>query len=276
MIKVNLLPQDMARGGGGAAAGGASGGASASNEGGAVALVIMLLVLVILGGGSYYLYSQYNEAKTAHAAAKAESEKVKRELDQLKAEWEEIERDLQVMRNQIAVIETLDPEDRLLWTKKLNLLPMLVPENVFLTEILVTEKVEEKETDDSIKAYAEWNKTKKGPAPLRVKQPIIRQTLSLSGVAYSPNNRSDERLERITEFIRNLQESQAELPFDGKSYGFLEGMRPTINYSDIKQGTAGGREVLSFRFNIEANPIQASTKKKDAPKPAAPATPGRR
>lgn len=273
MIKINLLPQDMARGG--AATGGSSGAASPAGEGGAIALAIMLLVLAILSGGSWYLYSQYNDAKTAHAAAKAENEKVKRELEQLKAEWQEIERDLQVMRNQIAVIETLDPPDRLLWTKKLNLLPMLVPENVFLTEILVTEKVEEKETEESVKAFNEWNKTKKGPPPVRVKRPIIRQTLSLSGVAYSPNNRSDERLERITEFIRNLQESEAELPFDGKSYRFLEGMLPSINYSDIKQAQAGGREVLSFKFNIEAKPTQAATRKKEEPKPAA-ATPARR
>src|SRR5690606_21172648 len=129
------------------------------------------------------------------------NEALGREIEQKEEQFEELQEMERVLRNQIALLETLDPPDRLFWAEKLNLLPLYVPDGVFLTTIEVTESSREVETADSRRLQDEWRRKparSRGPQPPQEFQTIITQQLELEGVSYVAEGTSDDRLALIT------------------------------------------------------------------------------
>jgi len=268
MIKVNLLPQELL--GKGPAK------ASSSSQGGfLVGLVTVAVLLVVTSLFGYSMISR-NNAVEAKRKAEAELKKHDADLKALREEYRKIEEGLAVMQNQKAVLEALDPVDRLLWSKKLNMLPLLVPENLFLTDIVVKETVTEDETPESLKATADWVAGgRKGVQPPKVKIPVINQSMEITGLAYSPDNKSEERLRRITLFRNNLEKSEVKIPYTGKEERFITGFQrgAGIGISPIELTAIEGRDVSKFTFSIPVEPVkinlQTPKSALDTPAPAA-------
>lgn len=261
MIKINLLPQE--------AIGKAVAGPSSSG-GGSVVMVAAVLAVMYLGiiGGAWFVYQQGETAKKAEAALKKQNDDLKTTLSDKEKEFKEVSDALAVLRNQKAVLDTLDPPDRLFWAEKWNILPALVPDGVYITDIKVTEDVKEIETEESRAAQAEFTKAKKpGTPPKKQTTPVITQKLEIMGVAYVAEGTSDQRLQLVIDFYRSLQDKKAKIPFSGEEVDFLRYMNPTISYDPVEGISVNGREVTKFKFYVQSKPSQAA-KKADAAKPA--------
>jgi Tfp pilus assembly protein PilN len=254
MIKINLLQQE---GGGRAMAG-----SSVPAPGGGTFLVAGILLaafVVILGyGGFRFVTWQADVARTQEVRSKNEA--LGREITQKEEQFEELQELERVLKNQIALLETLDPPDRLFWAEKLNLLPLYIPDGVFLTTIRVTESSREVETSDSRRRQDEWRRKpsrSRGPQPAQEFQTVITQQLVLEGVSYVAEGTSDDRLALIATFLRDLQNKEVTSPSTGESVMFMENFRD-INYSDIEGVTLAGRECSKFAFTLRARPIGGS------------------
>lgn len=248
MIRINLLPEELAAGKGGDT--------PASENAGAVLVAFVLLVLfganVVLGG---YLFMQKRSVENELERARAEASSIRETLRATEDEYRVAKADLERMQELIEVAQALDPPDRLLWSRKLNMLPLLVPEGIYLTKIEVSQRVTERETEDSIRARNEWMKNKRGDSPTPVRVPVYNQTLNLEGIAYVPDGLDTQRLDQVIRFIRALQEQPVKLPFEAEPTRFMESFRPKIDYAPLTQTTVAGRDVTVFRFNLTANPM---------------------
>lgn len=259
MIKVNLLPQELS--------GKASKISTSSNEGTGMVLLAVVLFLGLLGGGGFFVYSSYANSHAQLDAANRESARIDADLKKKQKEYEELRTSLDELQSQVAVLQSLDPPDRLLWSEKLNILPALVPENVFLTELEVKESVTERETDESRRAYEDWvAKGSKGTPPARRKQPIVRQTFEFAGIAYSPDNRFEARLDKITEFVSNLQQKSVKIPFTGEETTFSRGFVPDVRpIAPVEATRVGNREVTRFRFAMTTREVKVVAEKFRSP-----------
>ena len=248
MIKINLLPQEMM--GAGVQRSGSIGGGSAPG-------IIVAAVLIILFGANVsvagYIYLRWSAASTEYATEKAKSDKVKADLKKTQVDYESTRASVDRMEKLISVANSLDPAERVLWARKLNMLPSLVPEGIFLTEISITRRVVQKETQESIKARAEWEKKKKGEAPAKIENPVYTQTLVLKGISYVPQGLDTQRLDQIIVFFKNLSEKKVKLPAEKTEVGFMEGLT-VITPSPVTQSTLEGRDVSTFVFTIGATP----------------------
>lgn len=248
MIRINLLPEELA---------GAKGADVPSSENaGALLVAVVLLLLfganVVLGG---YLFMQKRAVESELEQARAEAESIRSTLRETESEYRIARADLERMQELIEVAQALDPADRLLWSRKLNMLPLLVPEGIYLTKIEVSQRVTERETEESIKARNEWMKNKRGDSPAPIRVPVYNQSLNLEGIAYVPDGLDTQRLDQVIRFIRALQEEPVKLPFEAEPTRFMENFRPKIDYAPLSQTTVAGRDVTVFRFNLTANPM---------------------
>lgn len=246
MIKINLLPQEMA--GGRAGAGAPSGGA-----GSALVFMILLIVFVLDAAIAGVLFVNWNKAKSEYESVKKQSDAVAKELKETEVLYSETKSSLERMSKLIAVARALDPPDRLLWSRKLNALPLLVPEGVFLTQVQVKQKVSEKETPESLKRRNEWEKStnkNKGPAPIKEMVPLYQQTLTVDGVAYVQDGTDNQRLQQIVRFQGNLRDGKVKLPFDKETTSFMDGFIPTVIPSPLSGTQLEGRDVTNFKFTI--------------------------
>jgi hypothetical protein len=253
MIKINLLQQEgRSR---------AVGATMAAPGGGAflVAGVLVSAFVVILGYGAvrYMVWTQdRNETQDVRSRAAA----LEREIQQKEEQFEDLREMERVLKGQVALLETLDPPDRMFWAEKLNLLPMYVPDGVFLTQIRVTESSREVETAESRRRQEEWRRRPsrtRGPQPAQEYQTVITQQLVLDGVSYVAEGTSDDRLLLITTFLRDLQNKEVTSPSTGETVRLFDGFR-TIDYSPIEGVTLAGRECSRFSFTLRARPIGGS------------------
>ncbi len=253
MIKVNLLPQEaVSRRGAAPAAAGAPGG------GGALVALALVGAFVVVALLAVYVFYGNMKSKSGVLAAKKELADVEKDIKRLEGDFLILKQKKQVFENQLEVLNSLDPPDRLLWCEKVNLLPELVPEGVFLTRINVEEQVREVETAESIKRRADWekaSKAKRGPKPVAVKKPVIRQTLTIEGVAYVEGGQSDKRLELFTTFLRNLQEKEPTVPFTKKKKSFMQNFENEVSFDPIVGASLEGREVSKFIIRLRSKPM---------------------
>lgn len=264
MIKVNLLPQELLGKGSAAKA-------QQSSDGGLVVFLALFGFVVVVGTIFGYSINAQYQAEKAKKEADARAKTLEGELRALRVEYEELESMLRILQNQKAVLDALDPPDRLLWSKKLNMLPMLVPENVFLTDIVLTEKVSEIETEESLKANQAWVAAgSKGTPPPKEKVPVIDQKMELTGLAYSPEGKSENRLQRITEFRTNLESKDVKIPYTGKVERYIAGFRRQVGISAIELTSVMERDVSKFTFSLQAEQVKVNLPTKtEAPKPPA-------
>jgi Tfp pilus assembly protein PilN len=249
MIKINLLPEDMM--------GGKGGGGIASTE--STGSVIVTLVLLVLFGanaafGGYLLYTKSN-TQARLTEAKAEAEQIKADLKETETTYRTAQADIQRMERLIDVARSLAPPNRLLWSRKLNMLPLLVPEGVFLEGIEVSQTVTERETEDSIKRRNDWMKTKRGNPPAVVRVPVYQQVLRLQGIAYVPDGTDTQRLQQFIEFVRNIQEKAVKLPFEAEPRQFMTHFNAQADFFPVSQKTIAGRNVTEFRVDLRTKPL---------------------
>jgi len=254
MIKVNLLPQQ--EGAGGRRKGGRKSGPAPGAGGVAVALSLVLAYMVVIIVGVYVFYGKYQSDQDVKKAQDRQKT-VQADIDRLEKEYKDLKTIKALYENQLEVLNALDPPNRLLWCEKLNLVPQLVPEGVFLTRVNVEEDVKEVETADSLRKRREWEQGgRQGPKPPVVKKPVIKQTLTLEGIIYVEGSQADKkRLQLYIDFFQNLRTKEAMIPFTQKPKAFMEHFEGEEVNEPIVGDTVAGREVSRFTIKLRTRPL---------------------
>lgn len=249
MIKINLIPEEMASGKEG-------GQAVFTESSGSLLVAAVLLVLFAANaamGGYLLVTKRSSEARLAEV--KAEAETIKSTLRETESLYRTEQADLRRMERLISVARSLAPADRLMWARKLNMLPLLIPEGVYLEMIEVSQTVNERETDESIRRRNEWMKNRRGESPPVERVPVYNQTLRLQGIAYVPDGTDTQRLSQLLEFFNALAEKQVRLPFEQEPTTFMTNFRRGVNLFPITQKRVAGRDVTEFRVDLTARPM---------------------
>ncbi len=248
MIEINLLPQDTA-------ARTTTIKTPSENQGMVAVVATLVAVYAVIFVSAFLIYSNLSSVKNKEESLEADNNELKAEIRDLEDEYKELVDALAVAKNQIALLEALDPEERLFWAEKLNILPLLVSDGIYLTSLEVSENVREVETKASREARAQWAKDKQGPEPPRLTQPIITQTLLMKGVSYVTDGTSDERLGQIVEYINTLRNDTATVPFSGEDVSFMEHFKPQIPYRDVRGNRLQERDITEFTLTMVSNPM---------------------
>lgn len=257
MIQINLLPQDNITKA-------AKGSSSGPNQSSIVVTAVLLFAYIIVLGIGIYFYTDLISVQTQARAKTAEAKKLEDELKIKREEFKEISAQLDDLKAQVTLLNALDPqENRLFWAEKLNLLPELMPEGVFLTQLNVVEDVRQKETKASVEAYENWKKlpvkTRPKEAPKKEFYPEIRYTLSMNGIAYVEDGTDDKLVELVIAFHNRMKSESVSIPFNGKKTVFIENFKDTIRISPMTRTTMDNRAVYQFNFVLETNPTKAPT-----------------
>ena len=258
MIQINLLPQEAeAMAGGGARAPRQPGAA----QGLVIAVLVVLVMLAIPAVGGGFLFIASTGSASALKDAKAREERAADEVKKLETEYEEVREGLEVARKQWRILQSLNNPDRLLWTEKLNILPLLVPDGIYLTRIRVSEEITEVETPESRAAFNAWNEKtpRQGSAPRREYTPVIIQTLVLEGISYVPDGTSDERLDKIIRFINALENDMVPLPHSGSPVNFMDKFTPNVDWTRFEDTRMNDRVVQEFTLTITSRPFGGET-----------------
>lgn len=268
MIKINLIPSD------GGKRKAAAPGRSSSGPSPAPFYLLLALLYAGVAVGGYFAYSSAAAAAAKVKQATAKRDKQKAEVERRRAEFEANNLLSQEIEEKYAVVAALGPENRVFWSEKINMLGKArLNLAIYLTKIELQEKIDEKETDESVRRREEWKRAKEKdpklttPEPQPVKQPVINQTLLINGIAYG--NESPQRLAQIRLFMENLRKLEWARE-SGETARFLDRMAPEIVIADQKIDTVAGVEVIRFGLSIKANPQLDRTMSTDDKDGAAP------
>jgi Tfp pilus assembly protein PilN len=295
MIKINLLPPELQGKKGRAKARPAVFGGISPAVGTALmagVLVVLLAAWIIVGYG--LIWSPISKAEAKESGMNAECDKQKKDLETKKAGYEKDFAEWKLMQDQKEILQELKPANRLLWSEKLNMLVNLVPQDVYITGVEVTEKVDLVETESSKEARAAYAKKKKesetavldekqkaakvralGPEPKMIPKQVISQTLIIKAATLIREDGSD-RIAKVSEFERNMQQYEMKNA-KGEVRRFKDFFEKTqddeqkmaVNMGLMEQKLLDGVFVWAFEFsvNTEKPPV---TETKTEEKPAAP------
>jgi Tfp pilus assembly protein PilN len=297
MIKINLLPPELQGKKGRAKVRMAAFGGVSPAVGTALmaaVLVVFLAAWIIVGYG--LIWSPISKAEAKESAMKAEYDKQEKELKKKKADHEERFAKWKRMQDQKEILQELKPANRLLWSEKLNMLVNLVPQDVYITGVEVTEKVDLVETANSKEARAAYTKKKKesetavldekqkaakvralGAEPKIVQKPVISQTLIIKAATLIREDGSD-RIAKVSEFERNMQQYEMKNA-KGEVRRFKDFFEKTqddeqklaVNMGLMEQKLLDGVFVWAFEFTLNTEkPKPPVTATKTEEKPAAP------
>lgn len=272
MIKINLLPGEAA----------AKRAGAKKKAAGSGALTPFVLGLLVLYAGAAFLgwrsYDKYASKKKEMADTQAKLTKLDKEIAEREKEFQEQLAEAQEIEEKFAVVQALNPPNRLYWSEKLNQLALAQTKAaVYVTRISMDEKIEEVETPESKARRAAWNAKVKKPGskekpPPVVKMPIIKQTLTVQAIAYGTN--SSQRLQQVRLFmdaLKNLEWTRK----SGEKTSFFAGMNPEMMTMSQKMTQIGGVDVLSFGFRIAALEQLTNVSNTDAKGETPPAPPGK-
>lgn len=250
MIKINLLPAESGKK--------TKAIADAGPPASAFAILLSVLGLAILGIAfyGYNAYSKVSERNRDLDATEARREKRRTDLAKAEAEYEQYARRSEEVEEKYAVVQGLSPENRVFWSEKLNMLARARFDlAVYITELNLTEKITELETEESVARRKAWEARKeKKPGeqpPKPIKRPVINQTLQIEAIAYGED--SPQRLRQVTLFDDNLKQL-AWTRENGKSARFLDGVKSEFIQRKQNLIIYGGVEVLEFGFSVQAEP----------------------
>jgi Tfp pilus assembly protein PilN len=236
--------------------------------------ILILAAMFALIGGYYYfgIQRRLSAKQKTERDLRSQVESRDSEIQKLQKGAMELQQVERITKSMLDIVYALDPEDRLLWSEKLNQLSDLVPGNVFIMHLTVSEAITKEETAGSRRQRTAWlneqktkAKSKKPPkagetAPPPIYYPKIIQTLLIQSVAYSENDA--ERIRLINEFHDNLMNGfngQAKIKAD-----FMKGFTGQIEIGDVIPRVVGGRTVAEFSFTLKSKPTEA----RDVEKPA--------
>lgn len=254
MIRINLLPEEL-RGRGRRTIGASRPGVSA----GTIAAIAALILIDL--AAFYAIFHRIQAAKDKTAEMKAELADKTAERDKLMPDYvllRDLREELIVKE---AILKTLDPPDRILWSQKLNMLCYIVHPEVFITNLNLTEDVQMVETEASIKRRQDWEAMATKPAggpPEPVKVPIITQTLTITGITTGDTNR--EQLDSFREFWTALQSYKTK-DNRGADVGFMDGFAKTeVPESGLVfDQVVGGKDVGQFTITLTTVPMSGET-----------------
>ena len=280
MIQINLLDQSGLKGK--ASAPGVSLSSAARPGGsplGAVLIVICAVLLLGIDGGLFfYAYAKVNESTVALDAVKAQQKKLKIEIDKKTMMADQVRKYREVVNNQMDVLKSLDPPDRILWCEKINALSNLMPANVFLAEVKIDENIKMVETQQSKEAHMKWDKSPKKATlkePTPVQKPVINYTVMMTGLALGKDN--VEQMQNVTAFHKALIDD-AEVDSSGKMRRFMDGFNDNIEFDSLEATMYEGMPVNKFIFKLTTKPMGEDEPADAAKAPGGQgaATPGRR
>jgi len=253
MIRINLLPEEL-RGRGRRAGAARPGGMSPI-----IPLIIAALILID-ALAFYVVVYRANQTKARTEELKAELAAKTKERDERMPEYQQLVDLREQLKVKEAILRTLDPPDRILWSQKLNMLCYIVHPQVFVTNMRLTENVQLVETQASIERRQQWeaDPKKTGPAPEPVKVPIITQTLTVTGITTGETNR--EQLDAFNQFWNDLQAYQT-VNNRGETVRFMDGFASTeiVAPGLVFEQVVGGKEVGQFTITLTTVSMSAET-----------------
>lgn len=260
MIKINLLPQNMTKGG-------AAAGPNKASRPMTLVILAGVIMAAINGLAGWMAFNCVITAKEDADRIQVKYDKVDKQIKDRMQEADLVRKYREVVKNQMDVLKSLDPPDRLLWCEKLNMLSNLMPTDVFVSEITVLEHVEMVETEASKAAHVKWERVdkKKGPEPTAVKKPLITYDMKLTGLALGRD--STEQLNNVIKF-NNALTTYRMTDAQGKERRFMDGFDPTIGMGAITTTVYEGTPVDQFIFMLKTKAIGTEEQKK--PEAAAP------
>ncbi|HOE96373.1 MAG TPA: hypothetical protein PLS90_05570 [Candidatus Sumerlaeota bacterium] len=260
MIQINLLENSSTRhrartaAAGGGAAGGAGTGAGAGGLG-AIVWLALILVLGANGGLGWIAWSKVKVAGDEFRAAERKQKQIEEQIEKQLTEAEQVRKFREVINNQLDVLRSLDPPDRILWSQKVNMLANLIPANVFLTELDIQEDVTMVETEASKAAREAWKKSKaedKGKEPQPVMRPVIKYIVRLTGVALG--NDAHQQFENVTRF-HHAMINHVEEDAQGGTVRFMDGFQSNIEFEKVEATVYQGTPCNAFTFKLTTHPM---------------------
>lgn len=250
MIRLNLLPPDSK---GRRAQRGWSGGgsASASSGSGKVWLAIIPAFLVAIAVFAYVYYTDVYQPQQVRDAKRTELNDLRATVADLESQFSGLREAAARFEQQSNVIDILMPANRILWSEKFNQISQCLPENVFLTHLVVDETVREIPTPESLAAHDAWLATpadQRGDEPQLVMVPSIIQSLSIEGITYSEER--ERRIQLVLDFRQNLMTHRGTNAV-GDPRSFMQHFAgiPYIEYNETRD--IAGVEINAFRMVID-------------------------
>jgi len=228
-------------------------------------LTMLIIAAVVVLLGSFYYFGVQRRVASRKVAEDSLNEQVNRltkEIAKRKEGAMKLQEAERITKSMLDIVYALDPENRLLWSEKLNQLSDLLPQNVYISRLIVTEAVSKKETASSKRQHDQWvaeqkaqgkkttGKAAQAGAPPTVYYPEIVQTLQLTGIAYSESD--SERIRLINEFYNNLLRGSNEAA--KISADFMKGFAKQIDFGGAIPRVVGGRGIAEFSFTLRSKP----------------------
>ena len=251
MIRINLVPEDAGKRGAARVR---------SSEPQPIGFVLIVLGMLVAGlGSAFYGYTSFTAVEDAHARQRQEDSKkarLKTTLDQKEKDFVLFTSTSDEVDEKYGIVQGLNPENRVFWSEKLNMLALArIEQGVYITKLVLSEKIDELETPESIKRRDDYAKRKeKNPKeiePRPIKRPVINQSLTIEAIAWGEN--SPARLRQITLFNDNLT-SMTWVRDSGKTVHFTDGIKPEFRQLPQKVDMVGGVEVMRFGITCDAEP----------------------
>ena len=253
MIQINLLDESGRKRRKGRMGRGAA--ATGGNDGSKLIGLVVILMLGVNGYFGWAAFSTIHQSGGEYRALRDENASVKKEIDDKLNTADQIRQYREVLSNQMDVLRSLDPPDRILWCEKINMLSSLMPPNVFLAEIKIDEDIEMVETRASREARDKWKRSKdadKGREPNPVKRPVIKYIMRLTGLALGDDSvrQMDNAMKMHEEMTR-----YAYVDHQGVKRRFMTGFAPDIDFESFEVTTYEGESVTKFIFKLTTLPL---------------------
>lgn len=243
MIKINLLPQNAQK----RNKAGSSG--SGGNRGTLLIVVAALAMLAVNAVAGWVVLSSVFVAKNEMNDVKNKRDLISQQINKRMSEADRVRKFREVVTNQMDVLKSLDPPERILWCEKLNMLSNLVPPNVFLSEVQITEQVEMVETEASKAAHIKWERAekKRGIEPQPVKRPLISYKMKVTGLALGKD--SFEQMNNAMKF-HHAMTTYIMKDSRGKAHRFMDGFNSNVDLGSIEATLYEGSPVNQFTFTL--------------------------
>ncbi|MCL5270632.1 MAG: hypothetical protein M1457_08815, partial [bacterium] len=247
MIQINLLDQNTQRGKGRAKAPAAMtpamGGEKTGQGGGPLVLIVALIMVALNGYVGWCVYAKVAQSRAGLSDLRKNAKATQAKIDSQLKEADQWRHYREVVLNQMDVLRSLDPPNRILWSEKVNMLANLMPSEIFLDRIEVVEETKMVQTEQSKEAHKKWenalDKETRGPEPEKVEKPIITYKMSLTGLATGSDNVQQARnMLKLQDALRNY----SVVDQNGQTRRFMDGFLPDIDYGQVKTTLYGRSE----------------------------------
>ena len=268
MIQINLLDQSTGRK---QRSSGFNPRKSGSSSGPGAGSLILSLAIFLMAGlcGSlgWTCYAKVHQAGEEYRELQRQVDGFKLKIEATKSKSQQVQEYRKVIENQLDVLNSLDPPHRILWCEKINMLANLVPNDVFISEINVNEKVNMVETHHSKADRDQWAKTdvkKRGKEPEKVMKPVIRYDFQVTGLALGQDN--VEQFDNVLKFQKAVAEYKL-TEANGSVHRFMDGFEKDIDFKSVESTLHEGVPVNQFIFQLTTTPMGADTVKTEGQKP---------